>query len=126
MSPLLEPKMWFLVLAVSALGIIAPLTAYAIGKRGTQAVLSHFPRISKEQWEKASKLYEDYGSRLVFLSAIPMIGMVFSAVAGAFGIKLSTFVIWVFAGRLVRNWLILLLFDQALRAFFGPTALFRG
>lgn len=119
-------KLWLLMLLVSVLGTIAPLTYYAVGKRGTHAVLERFPQVTEERWERAHRLYEKHGVGLAFLTAIPMIGIVLSAAAGAFGIRLVSFAAWVLAGRLIRNLLVLLLFDTALQIVIGPTFFLTG
>lgn len=124
MSLLLDPKTWLLVLLVSALGMIAPLTYYYVGQRGMQAVMARFPQIRHEQWTRALELYQEHGSWSLFFSAIPMIGIVLCATAGSVGVRILTFVLWVLTGRIVRNWLILVLFDQTLQLFFGSGTLF--
>jgi membrane protein DedA with SNARE-associated domain len=79
MDLLPDLKLWLLILLVSALGTIPPLTYYAVGKRGTHAVLERFPQVTEERWEKAHRLYEKHGVALTFFTAVPMIGIVASA-----------------------------------------------
>jgi membrane protein YqaA with SNARE-associated domain len=119
MSLLLDSEIWLLVLVVSALGMVAPLTYYFVGQRGTDAVLARFPQISQEQWDRAHKFYQEYGSWSLFFSSIPMAGLLLCTAAGVLGIRILTFAWWVLLGRIVRNWLILILFDQTLQLLFG-------
>jgi membrane protein YqaA with SNARE-associated domain len=119
MSLFLDVKIWLLVLLLSILGTVAALSFYYLGKRGTKAVLARFPQLKKERWEKLQDLYQEHGTGLLLLSSIPMVGGLLIAAAGAFGIGVSTFFLWVLASRVVRNWLVLLLFDQTLGFLLG-------
>jgi membrane protein YqaA with SNARE-associated domain len=119
MSLLLDVKIWSLVLLLSTLGAVAALSFYYLGKRGTEAVLERFPQLQEERWEGVQELYREHGSGLLLLSSIPMIGGLLIAAAGAFGIGVSTFFLWVLVSRIARNWLVLLLFDQTLGFLLG-------
>jgi membrane protein DedA with SNARE-associated domain len=116
---LLDIKIWLIVLAISAMGTAATSTYYYLGKRGARAVLERVPQITEDRWKRAEQLYEEHGSKLLFLSAVPIVGVVLQSAAGALGMGLLVYLIWVLAGRLVRNWVIVLLFDQTLRLFVG-------
>jgi membrane protein YqaA with SNARE-associated domain len=111
--------MWLLVLAISALGTVTTLAYYYLGKQGAKAVLDRVPQITEERWDRAENLYQEYGSKLLFLSALPMVGVILQSAAGALGVGLVVYVVWVLIGRLVRNWVLLLLFNQALGLFVG-------
>jgi membrane protein YqaA with SNARE-associated domain len=114
MSLLLDVKIWLLILLLSILGTCAALSFYYLGKRGTQAVLARFPQVKEERWEEIQALYRDHGTGLLLLSSIPMIGGLLIAAAGAFGIRVFAFSVWVLVSRVARNWLVVLLFDQTL------------
>jgi membrane protein YqaA with SNARE-associated domain len=116
---LLDIRMWLLVLAISALGTVTTLAYYYLGKKGAKAVQQRVPQITEERWDRTEHLYEEYGSKLLFLSALPGVGMVLQSAAGALGVGLAVYVVWVLIGRLVRNWVLFLLFDQALGLFVG-------
>ena len=119
MGLFLDVTSWLLILLISILGTMAALSFYYLGKRGTKAVLERFPQVKEERWEEVQHLYREHGSGLLFLSSIPMIGGLLIAAAGAFGIGVSTFFLWVLLSRVVRNWLVLLLFDQTLGFLLG-------
>ncbi len=112
---MLEVKVWVLVVGLSVLGTLATLAYYYLGRQGYEAVLERFPQIQREQWDRVHSLYDRHGSALLFLSSVPVIGILFTTAAGAFGIQILTFVLWVLVGRLTRNVLVFVLFDQALR-----------
>lgn len=110
---MLEVKAGILVIGLSVVGTLATLAYYYLGKEGYEAVLKRFPEIGQEQWERVRSLYDRYGAILLFLSSIPMVGVLLTTVAGAIGIRVIVFFIWVLMGRLARNTVLLLLVDQA-------------
>ena len=111
---LADLRVWGVVALISVLGVGTALIPYYAGKRGIEAVLERFPRLRQERLERAEALYRERGSGLLFLSFIPMLGMLLTAGAGVAGIQLSTFVAWVLGGRILRNTILLVLVDQGL------------
>lgn len=111
---MLEVKVWVLLVGVSVVGTLATLAYYYLGKQGYEAVLERFPQVKREQWDRVHSLYDRHGSVLLFLSSVPVIGILFTTAAGAFGIQILAFVLWVLVGRMTRNVLVVVLFDQAL------------
>lgn len=85
MDLLLEPKAWLTVILLTILGAAGNLALYELGKQGTNAVLSRSSRIDSDQRERVGRLYEEYGSRVLVLSAVPVLGSVVTTAAGAFG-----------------------------------------
>ena len=116
MDSFLDLRVWLLVVAASRLGTAVTLTYYMLGSKGTEAVLLRFPQIGPERWERTKALHERHGSALLFFSFIPVLGMLLATAAGAVGIGMLTYVVWVFLGRMTRNWLLVLL-GQALCLF---------
>ena len=116
---LLDLRMWLLVLLVSGMATAATLSYYYLGKQGSDVVLDHLPRFDRKNLERVDALYGRHGSILLFLSFVPLLGMLLEAAAGTFGIGLPAYILWVFLGRIVRNWSVLLLFDQGLRFVSG-------
>ncbi len=119
MSLLLDPKIWVLVIAASTLGTSASLAYYYLGKKGADEVLARYPQIGRERWDRVQHLYRDHGSPLLVLSLLPMVGLLIESAAGAFGIRLAIYLCWVLIGRVLRNWLLLLFFDQTARLLVG-------
>ena len=114
MNLLTDLRSWGAVALISVLGVGTALVPYYAGKRGIESVLRRFPRLRQERLERAEALYREHGSGLLFLSFIPMLGMLLTAGAGVAGVQVSTFVAWVLAGRILRNTLLLVLVDQGL------------
>lgn len=114
MELLLDPQAWLLVASFSMLGVISNLALYKIGSQGVDAVRSHFPRLRPEQWDRARELYEERGSWVLLLTALPVAGTVLTTAAGAFGVGLTEFILWVLLGKLVRNWALVVILAQGL------------
>lgn len=108
MELLLDLRAWLLVLTFSAVGIAIGLASYHVGRRGLPAVQSRFPKVDPERWEQLGRWYDRWGAGVLVLSAVPFLGILLSAGAGAFGIKLGTFLFWSIVTKTVRNWVILL------------------
>lgn len=119
MTPLLDIKTWLAVLIVSVLGTAATLTYYYLGREGAHAVMKRVPHITEERWERAQRIYSKVGSKLLFLSGVPMVGALLETAAGALGTGLTVYLVWVLVARVVRNWILLLVFEQTLRIFSG-------
>ena len=117
MSLILELRVWFLVVALSAVGTATALTFYYAGRKGTDAVFSRFPSLKQDTWERAHRLYTQYGSWVLLLSFVPGLGAILEAAAGAFDVRVSAFLILVMIGRLVRNAVIALVIDLGLSLF---------
>jgi membrane protein YqaA with SNARE-associated domain len=111
---MLQVKVWVLLIVFSVVGTVATLAYYYLGKEGYEAVLKRIPELKQEQWARVGSLYDRYGAILLFLSSIPVVGVLLTTVAGAVGIRVIVFFLWVLAGRLARNVVLLLLFNQAL------------
>lgn len=109
MDLLLDPLAWLIVVAFSVLGSVGNLALYQIGKQGVDAIRKRLPRIKPEQWQRVKHLYDNYGGWVLLLSGIPVLGMLLTTAAGAFGVPRPTFLILVTIGKMVRNWLLVVI-----------------
>lgn len=109
MQVLLNLRAWLLVLLLSTLGLVTRLALYKLGKGGAQAVLDRLPQLKAEQWERGQSLLEARGPWIVVLAGVPGLGIVFSTAAGALGVRVLAFVLWVTVGLLARYWILLLI-----------------
>ena len=100
---------WLLVILLSVLGAVGNLTLYKVGEEGMEAVVSRFPQINPARFHRAGELFETRGSWILLLSSLPGLGLLLSTAAGAFGIRMLVFVLWVVVAKMVRNWLLLFL-----------------
>ncbi len=106
---LLDPRAWLIVVAFTGLGLVGNLALYEVGKKGVDSIRERFPSIKPERWERVEGLYDKYGGRVLLLSGLPVLGSMLTTAAGAFDVRLFTFVVFVFISKLVRNWLIVVI-----------------
>ena len=116
MDMFLEPIAWLLVVLASLLGTLANLAFYELGKQGIEVVTSRFPRIKPERWHRTRGYFEDRGGWILLLSAVPGLGIVLVTASGVFGLQVAEFVLWFTIGRVLRNWLVLILAVEAYRS----------
>jgi membrane protein YqaA with SNARE-associated domain len=109
---LLDPGLWLVVLVISAIGSLGNLGLYSLGRRGTDEVLERFPRLKGDRWDRIEGWYQRWGARILVLSGVPTLGAALTTAAGAFGVEKGPFLRWVFVGKVLRNWLLLLLLRQ--------------
>jgi membrane protein YqaA with SNARE-associated domain len=119
MELFLDPTAWLIVVAFSVLGSIGNLALYQAGKQGVDAIRQRFPRIKDEQWQRVKDLYDNSGGWVLLLSGIPLLGSLLTTAAGAFGVPRPAFLLLVTIGKMLRNWLLAIL-------FYGTYNYFRG
>ena len=116
---LFEPWAWRLVILLSLLGVAGNLTLYGLGRQGEEVVVARFPRIEPARWKRAGELFETRGSWILLLSCLPGLGLVLSTAAGAFGIRMRAFLLWVTIAKMARNWLLLIIVVSLYRLAVG-------
>ena len=119
MELLIEPLAWLIVLLLSTLGVVGNLALYRIGKGGEEAIRERFPQIKPEQWQRVKRLFDEHGSLALMLSGVPVLGSLLTTAAGAFNVRLVSFVLFVFVAKLVRNWLIVVVPLEIYRLIVG-------
>jgi membrane protein YqaA with SNARE-associated domain len=103
---LIEFRLWILVLFVSALGTSGSLIPYYLGQRGTKVVFERYPKLEGRPWQRLEAVFQRWGALTLILSGIPGLGAALLVAAGAFGIKRRVFLCWVFAGKVLRYWVV--------------------
>lgn len=116
---LLDPTAWLIVVALSVLGSVGNLALYQVGKQGVDAIRKRFPRIKPEQWQRVKKLYDDFGSWILLLSGVPLLGSLLTTGAGAFNVPRPVFLLLVTVGKLLRNWLLVIIGAEIYGVFRG-------
>ncbi|MEJ2737125.1 MAG: hypothetical protein P8189_26785 [Anaerolineae bacterium] len=103
---ILNYRLWILVLTVSAVGAAGGLVPYYVGRRGTEAVLEHYPNLKGQRWDRLEAAFRRWGAPALIVSGIPALGVTLLVAAGAQGIKRRAFLFWVFWGKMLRNWVL--------------------
>ena len=119
MHLLLEPIAWLVVVGLSLLGSVGNLALYQVGKQGYDAIRKRFPRIKPEQWQRVKGLYDRYGGWVLLLSGIPLLGSMLTTTAGAFDVPRPMFLVLVTIGKMLRNWLLIILVAGTYNHFKG-------
>jgi membrane protein YqaA with SNARE-associated domain len=91
---LLDPIAWLVVVAFSVLGSVGNLALYQVGIQGVDAIRKRFPRIKPEHWQRVKRLYDKYGSWVLLLSGVPVLGSLLTTAAGTFGVPRQPFCSW--------------------------------
>ena len=106
------------ILLFSIIGSMGNLAEYQVGRRGADEVYSRYPKITPERVESIDDLYQRWGSGLLLLVAVPMLGALLSVSAGVLNIRLYSFILWVVFAKFVRNILIVLVLCEILQLIF--------
>ncbi len=107
---LTDPQIWLLILTISALGALARLPNYYAGLRGKEMITTLYPRIKPETWERVLNTYKRLGPLPLLIASIPIIGTLLTISAGMAGINRTLFLISVVISKVIRNWILFLLF----------------
>jgi len=106
---LTNPTLWLVVLALTIFGVADRLVFYHAGKRGGKAALDKVHGYTPERADQLHSLYERWGSLLLLLTSVPVIGSSLTVLGGITGHSLPLFIVLAVISYLVRNWLIVLL-----------------
>ncbi len=81
---------------------LGALSNYYVGKLGNQHLLSKYVATDNEKLAKAQKLFEYWGTPILFFSWLPIIGDPLTIIPGILDSKLLPVVFWVLLGRALR------------------------
>ncbi len=108
-ADLTNPSLWLVVLALTLFGVADRLVFHQAGKRGGKAALDKVHGYTPERADDLHSLYERWGSLLLLLTAVPVIGSAMTVLAGISGVAIPLFIVLAVISYLVRNWLIVIL-----------------
>jgi membrane protein DedA with SNARE-associated domain len=108
-ADLTNPAYWLVVLAFTIFGMANRLVFYHAGKRGGKDALDKIHGYSPERANQLHSLYDRWGSLLLLITSVPVIGSSLTVLCGMKGVSLPIFVVLAVISYLVRNWLIVLL-----------------
>lgn len=116
-SSFTDPKLWLIVLVWGAIMMLERWVVFHTSRRLGQAVLHDMPGLTQERQESIVDMAERWGSSALLLASIPLFGQVLTAIAGTGKASLVTFLILVGISYLVRNWIVVILSGEIVRAF---------
>ena len=108
-ADLTNPTYWLIVLILTAIGLFNKLIYYKAGQRSGKSALNNIHGYTQERADELHHLYERWGSPLLLLASVPVIGSVITVLVGADVVAIPAFVVFVVISNLVRNWLIVIL-----------------
>jgi membrane protein DedA with SNARE-associated domain len=108
-ADLTNTRLWVVVLIWVAIGVFNKLVYYEAGERGGKAALNKIHGYTPERAKKFHDLYDRWGSPLLLLASVPVIGSVITVLGGIGGVAMPVFIVMVVISNLVRNWLIIIL-----------------
>jgi membrane protein YqaA with SNARE-associated domain len=109
MGPIFDIQTWAIMIILSLIGLPVALGKYYVGAKGLPSVQKHFSQVTDERWDSFQDLYRRHGSPLLLGNGIPVVGILISTGAGAFGVPRKNFLIWSFMGKMLRNWVFALI-----------------
>jgi len=106
---LTDPRLWLVVLAWTAIGVLNKFVYYETGERSGKSALEKIHGYTPERADEFHHFYDRWGSPLLLFASIPVFGSVISVLAGVDNVAMLVFVVLVVISSLVRNWLIIIL-----------------
>ncbi|NOR85816.1 DedA family protein [archaeon] len=97
-----QHNIWVIVLVATLGNYLGSFVNYYIGLKGRNTILHKIIRFSDNDIEKSRKLFNKYGSWVLFFSWVPIIGDPLTFVAGILNYDLKKFTFFVFFGKLFR------------------------
>jgi membrane protein DedA with SNARE-associated domain len=82
LADLTSLRLWIIVLILSAIGIIEKTAIFYAGEQKGDGILDDLPGLTPGRKEQMKKLSEHWGSNIMILASIPLVGTAVTAVAG--------------------------------------------
>jgi membrane protein YqaA with SNARE-associated domain len=101
----------------TAIGVFNKLVYYEAGERGGDAALNKVHGYTPERANKFNNLNDRWGSILLLLASIPVIGSLVTVLGGVSRVTMPVFIIMAVISDLVRNWLIIFLSGEVAGLF---------
>ena len=117
-SYITDLKFWLIVLALCTFGLLERWAVFYASQRKGKAILHELPGFTPERKDSLEKLHKRWGSSLLLVAAIPLIGHLITALAGVGNTRRVTLVVLVGISYLVRSWLIVILSGQVVSTIF--------
>jgi membrane protein YqaA with SNARE-associated domain len=109
--PALGYKIWPILIFATTGNYLGALTNYYMGKWGSGFLFTRYIQIEPEKLQQAQCLFGRWGTPILFLSWVPIIGDPLTIVGGLLNVDLRLFTFWVVLGKALRYVFILVLAD---------------
>ena len=99
----------FIIFTTATTGnTLGAVTNYYVGKYGTNFIFSRYIKMEPEKRQHIERMYQKWGSPLLFFSWAPVLGDPLTVVAGGFNLNLYIFTFWVILGKAFRYALVIM------------------
>ena len=104
-----EWKVWTLVIFLTILTIAFSVAKYKLGQAGYESLKEHYPQVEEERWDRVDGYFDRWGAPVIIFSFLPLLAWIIPPAAGAYGIKMRSFLFWAFLAKMVRYWLLIII-----------------
>ncbi len=98
---------WFIFAVATTGNVLGAAINYYVGKLGTNFILSNYIQVDFKKRQKAEKVYQKWGSPILFFSWTPIVGDPLTLVAGGFNLNFYIFIFWVTLGKAFRYFFVI-------------------
>lgn len=93
---------WLLLVCATIGNYLGAVTNYYVGKYGGTFVLARLIRLKPAALEKTRAIYSKWGTPVLVLSWVPVVGDPLTVVAGVVEVHIGVFSCWVIMGKMLR------------------------
>ncbi len=101
-------NVWLIFVIATIGNTCGSIINYYIGKLGMNFIFSRYIKVDSDKQQKSEKIYQKWGSPILFFAWIPIIGDPLTVVAGVFKLNLYIFIFWVVLGKAFRYFLVIM------------------
>lgn len=113
-------RILLLIFGYTILNVVVSMSMYTIGYKEKDEVLTRFKKMSPEKLEKTKSAFDQYGTWILFLSLIPVIGAMIVITAGILEENRYIVAGIVFISKFVRNLILAGLLGLIFSSLFAP------
>jgi len=99
---------WIIFATATTGNTLGATTNYYVGKYGANFIFSRYIRVDSEKRQNIERMYQKWGSPILFFAWAPVVGDPLTMVAGGFNLNLYIFTFWVILGKAFRYALVIM------------------
>jgi membrane protein YqaA with SNARE-associated domain len=99
---------WIIFATATTGNTLGAITNYFVGRYGTNFIFSRYIKVDPQKRQHVERMYQKWGSPILFFAWTPIVGDPLTLVAGGFNLNLYIFTFWVFLGKAFRYVLVIM------------------
>lgn len=99
---------WIIFATATTGNSLGAATNYCVGKYGANFIFSRYVKVNSEKRQNIERMYQKWGSPVLFFSWVPVVGDPLTMVAGGFNLNFYIFTFWVILGKAFRYTLVIM------------------